>query len=182
MLKNSLSTKLSLGLLALALGASVASAEPVSVNIRVGVRPPPVRHEFVPAPRHGYMWAPGYWGWSGGAHVWMEGHWEAEHPGYRYIGARWVLVGPEWVFYPAYWEPLPAPVVIAPTPIVVQQAAPVYIEQPQPAADLPAQFDPNFWYYCHNPAGYYPYVKECGGGWQKVTPVPTGAPSDTPHP
>jgi hypothetical protein len=30
--------------------------------------------------------------------------------------------------------------------------------------------DPNYWYYCHNPAGYYPYVQSCTGEWQKVRP------------
>jgi WXXGXW repeat (2 copies) len=174
MMKFSISKKLSVGLLGLVLGTAIAAqAQPVSVNVRVGVRPPAARFERVPPPRHGYLWAPGYWGWEGGAHVWIGGHWEAERAGFRFIQARWELVGAEWVFYPGYWEPLPAPVVMAPAPVVVQQAAPVYIEQPQAAAST-AQMDPNFWYYCHNPAGYYPYVKECAGGWQKVTPVPTG--------
>ena len=29
----------------------------------------------------------------------------------------------------------------------------------------------NVWYYCYNPAGYYPYVQQCYGAWQ---PVPAG--------
>lgn len=28
-----------------------------------------------------------------------------------------------------------------------------------------AQF---YWYYCKNPSGYYPYVKQCPSGWMKV--------------
>ena len=27
------------------------------------------------------------------------------------------------------------------------------------------------WYYCQNPAGYYPYVAQCSTNWQ---PVPAG--------
>jgi hypothetical protein len=48
-------------------------------------------------------------------------------------------------------------------------AAPVYIEQypgqaePQPSTD---------WYYCASTNGYYPYVKECAEGWQRVPPQP----------
>jgi hypothetical protein len=29
-----------------------------------------------------------------------------------------------------------------------------------------------YWYYCSNPAGYYPYVKSCRGPWRAVTPTP----------
>ena len=29
-----------------------------------------------------------------------------------------------------------------------------------------------YWYYCNNPAGYYPYVKSCRGPWRAVTPTP----------
>lgn len=29
-----------------------------------------------------------------------------------------------------------------------------------------------YWYYCDNPAGYYPYVKSCRGPWRAVTPTP----------
>ena len=28
------------------------------------------------------------------------------------------------------------------------------------------------WYYCSNPAGYYPYVKSCRGPWRAVAPTP----------
>ncbi len=52
---------------------------------------------------------------------------------------------------------------------------PVYIEQGGAQA-APAQQQPtsNYWYYCSNPQGYYPYVKECPPGWQKVAPQPPG--------
>jgi hypothetical protein len=26
------------------------------------------------------------------------------------------------------------------------------------------------WFYCPNAGAYYPYVKECAGGWQRVLP------------
>ena len=34
------------------------------------------------------------------------------------------------------------------------------------------------WYYCDNPAGYYPYVRSCMGQWRAVAPTPPqgGAP------
>lgn len=32
-----------------------------------------------------------------------------------------------------------------------------------------------YWYYCSDPAGYYPYVSECWDDWQ-VIPAPAAAP------
>lgn len=162
--------------IALCAGAGDALAHPPNVDIRVGVRPPPMRMERVPAPRAGYAWSHGYWGWNGGTHVWYGGHWEAARPGYRYYDARWLFVDGAWAFYPAYWEPYAvAPVVVQPAPVIVQQPAQtVYVEKPSGAA--PAGMDPHFWYYCRNPAGYYPYVQSCAGGWQQVTPQPQSQP------
>ena len=61
--------------------------------------------------------------------------------------------------------------------VVVQQAAPVYVEQPvAPVAPAPAAASGNYWYYCTASRGYYPYVKECPGGWQRVSPQPPGQP------
>ena len=37
--------------------------------------------------------------------------------------------------------------------------------QPQPQAS-------NYWHYCRNPEGYYPYVKNCPEGWLQVAPQP----------
>ena len=46
---------------------------------------------------------------------------------------------------------------------------PVYIEREygQPVPQQPA---PAYWYYCPDAKAYYPYVKECLGGWQQVAP------------
>jgi hypothetical protein len=74
---------------------------------------------------------------------------------------------PRYYYPPQYYAyPSPAPVVVAPA------APPVYVEQgaPQQAA---TQLSPNYWYYCRNPQGYYPYVKDCSTGWQKVAPQPS---------
>jgi hypothetical protein len=35
----------------------------------------------------------------------------------------------------------------------------------------PAAPATSYWYYCQNPAGYYPYVQQCPTQWQ---PVPAG--------
>lgn len=62
-------------------------------------------------------------------------------------------------FYPYY----------PPTVVTVPVNPPVYIQQSPPAAD---PYPEGYWYYCHNPDGYYPYIKECPGGWQQVEPTP----------
>ena len=35
-----------------------------------------------------------------------------------------------------------------------------------------AYAQPQYWAYCQNPEGYYPYVQECLGGWVPVVPAP----------
>ena len=53
-----------------------------------------------------------------------------------------------------------------------------YVEQRQDAqADMGGGAAPQVdsWYYCRNPEGYYPYVKACSGGWQKVPARPPGS-------
>jgi hypothetical protein len=68
---------------------------------------------------------------------------------------------------PAYYPPAPAyyPTIPYPAP------APAYIEQPVESARQPSAND--YWYYCAGSAAYYPYVKECPGGWQVVSPRPS---------
>ena len=48
----------------------------------------------------------------------------------------------------------------------------------------PAYAQPQYWAYCQNPEGYYPYVQECFGGWVPAVPAPPapewwGSSSDT---
>ena len=40
-------------------------------------------------------------------------------------------------------------------------------------AEAVAEFRRTFdWYYCQNPAGYYPSVPQCPSGWLQVAPQP----------
>ena len=80
-----------------------------------------------------------------------------------YWGPYW---GPAWYYPPPYYYPpyYPPAVVVAPP-----AAPPVYVErgdQPPPQS---------YWYYCEQSRGYYPYVKECPGGWKAVPPAPAPA-------
>jgi hypothetical protein len=68
-------------------------------------------------------------------------------------------------YYPSYYYP-PAPVYYSP---VVIQSPPVYTERQDVAPETQS-----YWYYCSAAKGYYPYVKDCPSGWQKVSPTPPG--------
>jgi hypothetical protein len=80
-----------------------------------------------------------------------------------------VVIGPVWSpwYYPAphyypspyYYPPYP--------PVIIERSPPVYVEQAAPEAP-----QINYWYYCNASRAYYPYVKECPSGWQRVLPQP----------
>lgn len=70
-------------------------------------------------------------------------------------------------YYPPYYAYPPAVTVQPPSP------PPVYIERNDQPVTSPPQTATNYWYYCRNPEGYYPYIKECLGSWQQVAPQPS---------
>lgn len=73
---------------------------------------------------------------------------------------------------PFFYSPFYSyPPVIVPTPpIVVPTTPPVYIQQQEESTTV--QTETHYWYYCQDPEGYYPYVKQCPGGWLRVAPQP----------
>lgn len=77
------------GLAAAALGSAAPPASAGGVGFYVNVAPPPVYREVAPAPRHGFVWVPGYWDWRYGRHYWVAGHWLRGRPGYHYGPVRW---------------------------------------------------------------------------------------------
>jgi hypothetical protein len=108
----------------------------------------------------------------------------ADRGGHVHFG---VAIGPYWgpwyyppsaYYYPPYqYQPYYSPVLVEPPP------PQVYIEQqPVPGAAPVAPVTPvaaapvSHWYYCAKAKGYYPYVKKCPGGWQKVSPQPPDQP------
>ncbi len=87
------------------------------------------------------------------------------------------MTGGAWYFYerPVYPYPTvvgeiiyvePVPVMPEPPPIVVPVAPP-----PPPPPPPPGPAPQQFWYYCDNPPGYYPYVATCNGNYREV-PIP----------
>lgn len=72
-------------------------------------------------------------------------------------------------YYPGYYPypyAYPAPAYAYPAPPAA------YVEQGVPqAAPAPAQPQGD-WFYCADSKTYYPYVRECPAGWQRVPSMP----------
>jgi len=86
--------------------ASALSAIPVvaSAAIYVDVAPPDPRVEVVPAPRTGFVWAPGYYTYRNGHYVWLKGHWERERHGQYWHPGHWVEQNGRWTFVTPGWH------------------------------------------------------------------------------
>jgi hypothetical protein len=97
-------------------------------------------------------WRAGQWyhGWNAGRYAW------------------WWIVDGVWYPYPYAVRPYPDP--YQPPVVIVQQAPAVTVMPATPPS--PAAPAPQYWYYCANPTGYYPYVAQCQGSWQKVPASP----------
>jgi len=83
--------------------------------------------------------------WRGGRwwHGWHHGH----------VGWWWWVDG-GWYFYDAPIYPYPG-----------------YVSDY--AYDEPSQDYGDYWYYCRDPEGYYPYVQHCNGNWEPVPAQPS---------
>jgi hypothetical protein len=89
---------------ALLAGSFGSVAMPAGAQIIVDHAPPPPRDERVPAPRHGYVWAPGHWEWRHGHHVWVGGTWLRERRGYVYHAPNWVQRDGHWMMERGRWD------------------------------------------------------------------------------
>ncbi len=96
--------------------------------------------------------------WHGDIHHFHEydmGRWHGGYWNHGFHGGRdgwWWVVGGEWYFYPQPVYPYPDPYM------------PPAVVMPQPGGQ--------YYWYCQNPAGYYPYVPACYTQWQ---PMPATA-------
>ncbi len=105
----------------------------------------------------GSSWAGGRFYGGVGVYVGPGPYW-----GGPYYG-RPFFPGPYW--YPGPYYP-PTQVIVVPPPEPM-----VYIEKDYAPAE-PAKDTKNYWYFCRESNGYYPYVSECPRGWQRVDPLP----------
>lgn len=104
-------------------------------------------------------------------------HGHRSYHGYHSHGGHWrsgvrlgiVIGAPAYWYgaYPSYYYPYPP--AYYPPVVTVPASPPVYVERGDTQAPPEVQ---NYWYYCPDEKAYYPYVKQCPGGWQRVVPQP----------
>jgi len=114
--------------------------------------------------------------YRGGGHSGGYYHGGGHYGGHYYGGVDVFLGGPFWgpswyyptPYYSPYYYPYYYPYDYPPA-ISVPSSPPVYIEREQPKDQYVPQ---DVWFYCPDSKAYYPYVKECPGGWQMVPAQP----------
>jgi len=95
-----------LALAALAALPAVSSAG-VFVGVSVNIAPPPLPvYVQPPCPQPGYLWVPGYWGWSDGAYYWVPGTWVLPpEAGLLWTPGYWGWDGGVYLWHAGYWGP-----------------------------------------------------------------------------
>lgn len=86
------------------LALPLAGEAHTDIGIALNFGPPPPYYEYVPAPRVGYVWVPGYWDWVGRRHVWVAGGWVHQRPGYIYYPSRWEHREGRWYLERGRWD------------------------------------------------------------------------------
>jgi WXXGXW repeat (2 copies) len=89
--------------------APAANAAGVRVNlgVRVGVAPPPLRHEVVRVrPGRGYTWIAGYWDWRPARqnYVWVPGRWVRPRAHSVWVAPRYVTRNHHHYYRHGYWR------------------------------------------------------------------------------
>jgi len=105
---------------------------------------------------HAGHYAYRYGGWGG-----YRGGWYGPSVGV-YVGVPAYVPWGLWGYPSAVYDPSAATPYPADAPPMSGSFSPPDAEQnPAPSS---------YWYYCANPAGYYPYVQQCNSGWTPVAP------------
>jgi hypothetical protein len=75
-----------------------------AVGIDINIAPPAPRVVEAPAPRPGFVWAPGYYRWDGHQHVWVDGRFIHERHGSHWVPEHWDERHGHYHFIPGHWE------------------------------------------------------------------------------
>lgn len=116
----------------------------------------------------------GYYGHGNNGHGYYgHGYYGRGYYGRRgYYPSFGFYFGSPYPYYPyPYWGP--SYPYYPPAVVAVPSSPPVYIERGDGSNAAPVQNDTQaFWYYCAGSNAYYPYVKQCPGGWERQVPMP----------
>ena len=139
-----------------------------------------------PLSGHGGTWGGGGDGWRGDR--WHGDGWRGSvglYVGVPYWGWAWPYAygypypyGYRYYAYPYYAYPYYSYPYYDPDPRYVPSEPRVYVER------APQTQSTAYWYYCTDPAGYYPYVETCSKPWMQVLPrdVPGASTAPAPSP
>jgi hypothetical protein len=140
-------------------------------------------------------------GWHGGGHGWNGGHggygggyWRGGWGwwGWPYFGLGvatgailsypyyYLPYNPYYSYNPYYGPYGYAPAYSPSTTVIVREREPVYADDPgysEPARTRSSAGAT--WYYCKQSNAYYPYVRRCAGGWEKVPAIPLSSGPDS---
>ena len=140
---------------------------------------------------HGGCWNCGWhggWGWNGSRWVW----WPSVNVWWGVPGAWWWPTAGWWGPWGGWWGPSPGWSSASwadPGPVTyIQRDSTQSFDSAPPATGSQGQYDQNqyggqgqyTYYYCSDPAGYYPQVANCNRPWTRVipnSPPPTSAPT-----
>ncbi len=101
---------------------------------------------------------------GGGFHGFPHHRWHGHHRHWHGSYGFYMDLTPAF-WYPWYYRPY-YPYYGSSTVIVQQPVQ--YVSREDDNGDY-------YWYYCHNPQGYYPYISQCNSRWVKVRPFPADA-------
>lgn len=107
-------------------------------------------------------------GYRGHAYGYGHNHGPNVHIG---LSFGFPIYVPRHVSAPVYTYPVyavPAPVLVYPPAVIRRASSPAYIGRGFVQAGPAAPRTQNSWYYCASSQAYYPYAKQCPGGWQRV--------------
>ncbi len=123
-------------------------------------------------------WGDGGGGHGGGGGRGSGGHGGGVPPGTSIIvdpGLWGPGYGPAYPYppYPYYPPYPPYPYNPAPPAAVPEEPSGYIVESVEPG---PRPQPTTYWYYCEDPQGYYPRIRQCPGGWMTVVPPATAPP------
>ncbi len=106
----------------------------------------------------------GHFGGHHGSH--FGGHFGGHRSHFSFNLGAPLFWGSRYYYSPYYYTPAPA---------FIRQEPQVYIQREPAVTTSPPQSAP-LWYYCPQPAGYYPYVQNCTQNWVGVDPKTVAPP------
>jgi len=84
--------------------ATPAVTQARTVEYEINIAPPAPRVDVVPAPREGFIYEPGYWGYDGRQYVWVDGQFIARREGHTYTPHVFERRGEHWMFRGGHWD------------------------------------------------------------------------------